>query len=60
MVSVFHRRWFREEKERNERFDAPSDQQLRWHIEHMREDLSSLTRSSVWAVWVLLALLLLG
>ena len=27
------------ESERNDKFAAPSDQQIRWHIRHIRQDI---------------------
>ena len=39
---VFGDRWFLKEIERNEVHEVPSDQQLRWHIRHMRQDLHAL------------------
>jgi hypothetical protein len=39
---VFGDRWFVKEIERNETHEAPSEQQLRWDLRHMRQDLHAL------------------
>ncbi len=39
---LFRRNWLDAEIRRNESHDAPSDQQLRWHIRHLREDVHAL------------------
>jgi len=52
------RRWFDEEVKRNEACDAPSDQQIRWHITHMREDLHMLVLSNYVLTVAVIAILL--
>ena len=39
---LFRRNRIEAEVRRNELHDAPSDQQLRWHVRHLREDISAL------------------
>lgn len=39
---LFRRNWLEAEIRRNDSHDAPSDQQLRWHIRHLREDIHAL------------------
>jgi hypothetical protein len=39
---LFRRNWLDAEIRRNESHEAPSDQQLRWHIRHLREDIHAL------------------
>ncbi|GAB2615497.1 hypothetical protein [Novilysobacter erysipheiresistens] len=41
-VLLFRRNWLEAEIRRNDSHDAPSDQQLRWHIRHLREDIHAL------------------
>lgn len=52
------RRWFVEEVKRNETSEAPSDQQIRWHITHMREDLHVLVLSNYVLTVTVIAILL--
>lgn len=52
------RRWFVEEVKRNETCEAPSDQQIRWHITHMREDLHILVLSNYVLTVAVVAILL--
>lgn len=40
---VQRREWFRQEIKRNDEFEPPSDQQGRWDLRHMREDLYMIT-----------------
>lgn len=51
------RRWFFKEVERNEIHEAPSDQQIRWHITHMREDLHMLVLSNYALMIAVIAIL---
>lgn len=39
---LFSRRWMDDEERRNALHEAPSDQQLRWHIRHLRQDIHAL------------------
>lgn len=39
---LFRRSRLEAEVRRNELHEAPSEQQLRWHIRHLREDISAL------------------
>lgn len=39
---LFRRNWLEAEIRRNDSHDAPSDQQLKWHIRHLREDIHAL------------------
>ena len=41
-IWLFRRSWLDAEIRRNESHEAPSDQQLRWHIRHLREDIHTL------------------
>ena len=54
---IVGRRWFIKEVERNETHEAPSDQQIRWHITHMREDLHMIVLSNYVLMAVLIAVL---
>ena len=45
------------ESERNDKFAAPSDQQIRWHIRHIRQDIR-LIASYAMLYLVLIATLL--
>jgi len=56
---VFGDKWLVKETERNEIHEAPSDQQLRWDIRHMREDLHALVLINYGLAMVVLATLLL-
>ena len=56
---VFGGRWFAKEIERNEVHEAPSDQQLRWHIRHMRQDLHALVLINYALVMIVLGTVLL-
>jgi hypothetical protein len=51
------RKWFIKEMERNEQHEAPSEQQLRWHLAHMREDLHMLVMLNFVLVFAVLAML---
>lgn len=51
-------KWLTDEFARNEQHETPPDQQLRWDIRHLREDISILTLSSMTSMFLLLALLL--
>lgn len=39
---VFRAKWLAEEIKRNALHEAPSEDQLRWHIRHIRQDLHAL------------------
>ncbi|WP_399682147.1 hypothetical protein [Xenophilus sp.] len=39
---LFRRSWLEAEIRRNDSSEAPSDQQIRWHIRHLREDMHAL------------------
>jgi hypothetical protein len=39
-IWITRRHWLTKEFKRNEEVDAPSEQQLRWDIRHLREDVS--------------------
>ena len=39
---LVRRNWLEAEIRRNDSHEAPSDQQLRWHIRHLREDIHAL------------------
>lgn len=39
---LFRRAWLEAEIRRNDSNEAPSDQQIRWHIRHLREDMHAL------------------
>ena len=55
---IFDNRAMRNEIGRNETHKAPSDQQLRWHIRHMRQDISALVQiNAILLVVVVFALL---
>ena len=41
-VWLFGRNWLKAEIRRNDSHEAPSDQQIRWHIRHLREDVHAL------------------
>lgn len=56
---VFGDRWFQKEIERNDIHEAPSDQQLRWHIRHMRQDIHALVLINCVLTTVVVASLLL-
>ena len=51
------RRWFEKELELNEMHEAPSDQQIRWHITHMREDMHMLVLSNYALTIAIIAIL---
>ena len=53
------RRWFNKEVELNEIHEAPSDQQIRWHITHMREDMHMLVLSNYALTIAIIAILFL-
>ena len=55
---VFGRRWFVKEIERNEKHEPPSDQQLRWDIRHMREDLHAVVMINYALTVVIVGILL--
>ena len=37
-------RQLRQVEDRNDRFASPSDQQLRWHLRHIRQDVALIAR----------------
>lgn len=39
---IFSRKWMADEERRNASHEAPSEQQLRWHIRHLRQDVHAL------------------
>lgn len=39
---IFRAKWLAEEIKRNALHEAPSEDQLRWHIRHIRQDLHAL------------------
>ena len=41
-IWISRRHWLHKEFKRNDGSEAPSEQQLRWDIRHMREDISLL------------------
>jgi len=41
-VWLFRRNWLEAEIRRNDANEAPSEQQLHWHIRHLREDMHAL------------------
>lgn len=41
-IWIFRRNWLEAEVRRNDAHEPPSDQQLRWHIRHLREDIHAL------------------
>lgn len=41
-IWISRRHWLHKEFKRNEEVEAPSEQQLKWDIRHMREDISIL------------------
>ena len=52
---VLKRGWFKSEIQRNENFDPPSEQQLKWDLRHMREDiymLVTICRIQMWAILI--------
>lgn len=53
------RRWFSKEVDLNEIEEAPSDQQIRWHIVHMREDMHMLVLINYVLMIAVIAILLL-
>lgn len=40
--SFDRRAWFEEEHQRNKTYDAPPDDETKWHIQHIREDLGTI------------------
>jgi hypothetical protein len=58
-VWVFRDRWFQKEIERNDAHEAPSDQQLRWHIRHMRQDIHALVLINYALTMAVVAIVLL-
>ena len=41
-VWLFRRNWLEAEIRRNDTHEAPTEQQLRWHVRHLREDIHAL------------------
>jgi hypothetical protein len=56
-IYVTKRTWLRGEVARNDSYDPPSDQQLKWDIRHIREDMSMLVINNFAIFVVLLAIL---
>ena len=42
MIGFIRDKALRDEYDRNEKSSAPPEQQIRWHIQHMREDMMLL------------------
>ena len=58
-IWVFADKWFAKEIQRNEVHEAPSDQQIRWHLRHMRQDLHALVLINATLVMIILGAILL-
>ncbi len=58
-ILLFRRKWLEEEIKRNDTFEPPSEQQLRWHIRHLREDMHTLVLLNGALLTAVMALLLL-
>jgi hypothetical protein len=56
---VFGDRWFQKEIKRNDAHEAPSDQQIRWHILHMRQDIHALVLINYALITVVVGIVLL-
>ena len=54
---VFGSSPLKKEIDSNKKFSPPEDQQLRWHIEHMRQDIMSITRILFFIFLLLLIML---
>ena len=55
---LFNRRWFEKEIKRNDVTEPPTEQQLRWDIRHMREDMHAIVIINLVLLVVVVAALL--
>lgn len=56
--TIFGTSTLNKEIDRNDHFPAPDDRQLKWHIQHMRQDIISITRI-LYLIFIILLIMLI-